>query len=138
MQKLLLAADMNSRSPASFLNKMLQLRDKIVTSGIHSCFFTPHPSVPYTTPSPALSTCHCRYFKRTRRAKVNSKTKALSFMVMDEDWSTSGAMVGEAEVTIPAVSLTRTEIKRKISSLLLGTQVIQEHRDPPLLLCNNC
>ena len=51
-------------------------------------------------------------------------------MVMDEDWSTSGAMVCEAEVTIPAVSLTRPEIKRKIPSLLLGAQVIQEHRDP--------
>ena len=56
---------------------------------------------------------------------MNSNTKALGCMVMDEDWSTSGAMVGEADVKIPAVSLTRTEIKRKISSLLLGIQVIQ-------------
>lgn len=44
---------------------------------------------------------------------MNSKTKALGFMVMDEFWSTSGAMVGEADVKIPAVSLTRPEIKIK-------------------------
>ena len=68
---------------------------------------------------------------------MNSKTKTLGFMVMDEDWSTSGAMVGEAEVKISAVSLTRPEIKRKISPLLLGAQVIQDI-DPPLLLCNSC
>ena len=36
MHKLLLAGGMNSRSPASFLNKMLQLRDKSRTSGIAS------------------------------------------------------------------------------------------------------
>lgn len=100
MHKLLLAGDMDARSLASFLNKMLQLREMSRTSGIASSLLLTHlsliplptlPSVPVNSKTPE------RIF-RSKHIRITSRTEMLVFMAMEKGWTTTGAAVGEAEV----------------------------------------
>lgn len=98
--KLLLAGDMDAISLASFLNKMLQLREMSRTSGIASSLLLTHlsliplptlPSVPVNSKAPE------RIF-RSKHMRITSRTEMLVFMAMEKGWTTTGEAVGEAEV----------------------------------------
>ena len=137
---LLLVGDMNFIFPASFINKKIQLRDKIRTSGISSLFLihrflTPLPTLP-SVPVIAKYSLQRRF--KIKHVIIISRTEMLVLMATDEGWTTSGAAVGEAEVEITVESLTRPQIWGNLTLVSWFSCNSATHRVPPLLLWNTC